>query len=499
MLLLHSMAHLQDGQNDSDNDDRNRQGREFMTTLNTLFLSQNKLLENNNPIKFKYPFNGRNVETLQWIFAAEKYLRINDFTSEKIKFKRIFSSMNENYQNRYLIEIGENDEAYTFESLKKWVLKEYPPPKTKHEFRQALQSMLMYKNEDPNIAYSRFKYKLSLINRAIKTINVGLKEQSKTLYPGNSAEEKSKFTAHYESNRMFNVSVEDRIDALKRMFVLRNNKSSWNNDGKINHQVIKRIEKDDPSTLDQWDECFKNMKINLISRIYDGIKEYEFISYPIDPDADNIYVKKHHRSPTLTQQQPTLRDTKTRRPASNRKRKRDTDANTRAPNHKKPKFGTCTRCRRTGHYARDCYADKDVDGNNIKSKAPKQSPFKAKCRICGGDNHSTRRCFHKEKYKNTACNNCGKQGHIARACLHPRKNEQASKIKNGFTTYPSNNKHQNRNSTQQPEINTMSKTDNLSAIEMIKQWSDNNEQMNDSVRNDLQQFMNQLASSCPRQ
>ena len=52
MMLLHSMAHLVNGQNDDDNDnnDRNRAGRLLMDTMNALFLTQNKLLENNNPM-----------------------------------------------------------------------------------------------------------------------------------------------------------------------------------------------------------------------------------------------------------------------------------------------------------------------------------------------------------------------------------------------------------------------------------------------------------------
>ena len=490
-----------DNNNDNDDNDRNRAGRVLMTTLNTLFLTQNKLLENNNPVKFKYPFNGRNVETLQWIFAAEKYLKINDFTSEKIKFQRIFSSMNENYQNRYLIETEANDDNYTFKSLKEWVLKEYPPPKTKYEFRQTLQSMLMYKNEDPNIAYSRFKYKLSLITRAISTINEGLKAQSEALYPGGLPLDKRKVKEHYDSTKMFNVSVEDRIDALKRMFVLRNNKSTWNNDGKINELVVKRIARDDPTTLDKWDECLKSMKRDLISRVYDGIKEYEFISYPIDDNVDDIYSKRHHMTPTNAHHQSTTRITKTRKRDSGRKRGRDAIPDKNGPKSKKPKTGICNRCRRPGHYAKDCYADRDAKGNAIKSPAPKQSPFKStqrKCRICGGTNHNAHNCYHKDKFKSTKCNNCGKYGHIERACLRPRKDNQPPKTKNGFSTYPSRNKYQNQDQPMQPEVNAMAKTDNLSLIETIKQWTDNNSNMNDTVRNDFHQFINQLTSN-PRQ
>ena len=38
------------------------------------------------------------------------------------------------------------------------------------------------------------------------------------------------------------------------------------------------------------------------------------------------------------------------------------------------------------------------------------------------------------------------------------------KSKNGFSTYPSRNKHQYQNQPTQPEINAMAKSDDLSAI-----------------------------------
>ena len=50
-------------------------GAQMIQQLSDLFKIQNALLENNNPIKFKVPFTGKNHETLMWIFAAEKYLR----------------------------------------------------------------------------------------------------------------------------------------------------------------------------------------------------------------------------------------------------------------------------------------------------------------------------------------------------------------------------------------------------------------------------------------
>ena len=167
--------------------------------MNNLLLAQNALLETNNPAKFEYKFTGKNHETLPWIFAAEKFLRINDFNTPKIRFQRIFTSLNNSYQNRYFLDTEDNDENTTFESLKTWVLKRYPPPKTKHEFKIALKSMTMYKGEDPNIAYSRWNYKLAKIKSAIKIINEGLNAETAELYPEDDFAVNGPADKHYKS------------------------------------------------------------------------------------------------------------------------------------------------------------------------------------------------------------------------------------------------------------------------------------------------------------
>ena len=156
--------------NNNNNNQNSQTGINLLNTLGALIQAQNQLLETNNPIKFTYAFTGANFDTLPWIFAAEKYLRVNDFKTPKIQFRRVFESMHPNYQNRYLLETKDNDNQLTFEGLKAWILKEYPPPKTKYEFKLKLKAMIMHKNEDPNIAYSRYKYKLAQINQAIITI-----------------------------------------------------------------------------------------------------------------------------------------------------------------------------------------------------------------------------------------------------------------------------------------------------------------------------------------
>ena len=459
-------------------------GAQMIQQLSDLFKIQNALLENNNPIKFKVPFTGKNHETLMWIFAAEKYLRIHDFKTPKIRFQRIFAAMHDNYQDRYLIDTKDDDDNLTFEKLKAWVLKEYPPPKTKYEFKQKLKSMLMYKNEDPNIAYARFKHKLAQINSAITLINEGLKAQSDESFPNDD----NKAKEHFNETKMFKVSVEDRREALTRMFIIRNNKSKWNNEGVINGLVHKYLFRKDPRSMGDWDEAFKEMKTKLIPRILDGQAGYEYISYPVNEGDDSIYSKRHH--------QPNANDrsTRSKNDKANRKRGRN-DSDQKGPTRKRIKRTTCSRCHRQGHLARDCYAERDINNNLINSPAPKsrvpKSP-KPKCTICGGNNHKRHSCYLKDKLKNQQCHNCGKTGHLARACLRPKKSDVAT-VKNGFNTYPSQNKHQQQPLlSNPPEINVMSKpSDSSDTIDLIKQWA-NNSEMNDSVRNDLNDFINSI-------
>ena len=473
---------------DENNHNENKgSGVNLLDSLKNLFTTQNRLLENNNPIKFKYPFTGANHETLPWIFAAEKYLRINDFKTPKTQFQRIFASMHDNYQNRYLIDTeSDDDDPLTFDKLKAWVLKEYPPPKTKYEFKLKIKSMVMYRNEDPNIAYARYKYKLAMIQKAIKTINEGLKAESAMMFPDDEEQRK----VHFKTTKVTSISTEDKTEALVRMFVLRNNKSEWDNDGVINKLVTKYIVRKDPKTIKEWDTIFQEMKRQLIPRLYDGLKDYQYVSYPADKDDDTIYIKKHHQ-PIKSSPQPT---SNFRKPKKGRKRGRESNPERRDPPTKKRKTIICSRCQRRGHYHNECYAELDKDGNTIKSAAPREKPPPS-CSICGKNNHQTHSCYFKSK--SIRCNNCNKYGHIARVCKQQRATP--SKIKNGFTRYPAQRKpSSSKPSVSKPEINAMSKSqDAPSTIDMIKQWTENAD-MDDSVRNNFHQFIDSLRSSHPR-
>ena len=394
--------------------------------FNALLAQQNILLENSNAAKFEYQFTGNNHETLPWIFAAEKFLRVNRIKTPAISFQRIFASMHDVFQNRYLSNKDPKDDeiTMTFESLKEWVLKEYPPPKTKYEFKQKLKSMLMFKGEDPNIAYSRYKYKLDQINNAIDAINKGIKAESLQLHAI-----QAEATKWYNSVALFKVSVEDRREALTRMFVIRNNEEKWNNKHTINERVRNFIIKKDPRTMDDWDDVFNKMKTQLIARVLDGQKQWEFITYPSNADDDNIYVKKHHliqkgqnkhplQQPKYDKRQKkrqTLNRKRGRRELSPRNRNRD------GPPNKKLRPNTeCYRCHRMGHLANKCYAEFDVNRQRITSPAPVTLP---QCIHCKKTNHHSNQC----KFKDAT--NKRENGNSWRKNKHQKYDKPPSKTK----------------------------------------------------------------------
>ena len=85
-----------------------------------LLEAQNRLLELQNTAKFTQKFTGKPQDTLPWIFAVNKFLRINRFQSKLVQFQRIFNSMDSYYQNRFMMDKNEEDDEnnFTWNTLK---------------------------------------------------------------------------------------------------------------------------------------------------------------------------------------------------------------------------------------------------------------------------------------------------------------------------------------------------------------------------------------------
>ena len=378
--------------------------------------------------------------------------------------------------------VNDNDNL-TFDSLKERVLKEYPPPRTKAEFKLSLSSMLMHKNEDPNLAYSRFKYKLSLIKQAIDTINTGIWAETCELYPGDDDDEEAE--AHYYQKMISQISDEDKHEALIRMFVIRNNKPQWNNDGKINALVYKYVLKKDPNSMESWNLCFQSMKRELIPRILDGQQEYEYQPYPIDENCDSIYSQRKTQSNAKLQ--PSIPSTNVDDSTENNKRKRTQDDNDGyEPSNKKrrlDRYKKCHRCRRIGHIARDCFANLDADNQIIQSPAPVQ---REACIHCGRANHQSNNCRHK------GTNNNEKKAKVWRQYGQ-------SKDEKSLTDSASNSNKQreinalNKSIERSQQMSALNQSDPISIIDTFKQWISNNDHIDDVQAQEFQCFADDMA------
>ena len=221
---------------DEDHDVRVAQMNKFaVLRAKALERHHHRLLEQSNPATFDKKFTGEPRDTLPFIFAAKQFLRVHGFRSERARFNRIFSSMPEAYRTSFYLEYGPEteeemdsaDESYrkpeskeTFENLVKWMLQKYPPPSTKHDFVFNLKADKQRRNEAPWIVYHRYKHKLRMIQRSLRYINMG--------------------RAH--KDRVSMVSKEQQLDALKSIFIRKNNDKEWDTDGVINKLTMKYID-----------------------------------------------------------------------------------------------------------------------------------------------------------------------------------------------------------------------------------------------------------------
>ncbi len=245
----------------------------------------NRMMELSNKAKFDMEFSRNPCDTLEFIFAAKQFLKVNTFKDESVKFMRIFNvfdyDIKSDFMNEYGddsdddIDVKDNDKAdqMIVKNIYKYLLDRYTPSVSKHIFVIRLKSDIQRRNEDPSLVYLRYKIKLKKIKNSIKIMN------------------------KYRINNIEKIRTETQLEALKGIFIRKNNNKKYNNTGKINELTFKYIVDKNPKTVNDWDELFDGIKTDLISDMFDGMKEYEYQSYAVnEKDLDVHSHRKRYRN-----------------------------------------------------------------------------------------------------------------------------------------------------------------------------------------------------------
>eukprot|EP01084_Bolivina_argentea_P176032 304693_1 len=242
----------------------------------------NKLIQMQNKKLFESKFTRNNRDTIKYIEDAQRYLRINCFDDVQMAFARIFESLDENIQQKFMLDHDRN-ESFDFmdddvdeteipdpmhvSTIFKWLVLNYPPPPLKFEWENRLRTDTQRWQEDPTLVYDRYCIKLNKINRSIGLLN----------------------KISEDDHQMRLVQEEIEIEALKGIFIRKNNKAIHGNKGTINNLTVKFIEKVQPIKPADWKAMFDRMKKELIPHIYAGMKQYTYKPYAPHKNDLSIY------------------------------------------------------------------------------------------------------------------------------------------------------------------------------------------------------------------
>ena len=245
-----------------------------------------RMLEMQNPAKFTRKFTGNRRDTFPYIFAMKRFLKINMFNDEGIKFQKIFNSIPEHFQNQFMTKYGDNDNNLNVDHLARWMLLQFPPPQTKHEFIISLKTIRYRLNEDPNAVHMRYKTKLATVKTAIDLLNEQVTDDQKEIKK---------------------INHEQQMEILTGIFVRNNNNPKFHNVGSTNKRVVDYIARKDPQDLAQWNAAFKSMKKYLIPKVFQGMKEYTYTTYAPAANDDDIYLNKRTNDDKVGQKKSSLK------------------------------------------------------------------------------------------------------------------------------------------------------------------------------------------------
>ena len=249
------------------------------------------------------------------------------------------------------------------------MLKNYPPPISKHEFRISLQSIIIKKAEDPCNVVRKIKNKLDKINQAIEIINTGIDKPESHLKP---------------------FDDEFIAELYTGIFIRKNNQQKYNNVHALNKRIRNHCLKENPTNIEEWNEIIKKFD-TIIPRALCSDPNYQYIPYITSVEEEDIYAT--NRTSTYNKKD------------KNRKRKYDEESwtkNTKTfntgklnePPRKRFK-GECSKCGKANHVASECKSKRHKDGTLLVIATAKHKNKNVTCYRCHRKGHLRKDCFAK--------------------------------------------------------------------------------------------------------
>ena len=390
------------------------------------------LLETQSAAAFTDTFSELPIDTLRFLDRIDRYIKVHNLKDEALKFQRVFITLSVGIRDRFFID-NKDESVFTIKLLKQWLLKNYPPPFSKHHFHRNLNSMSMRKNEDPKRVYDIFMARKNKINAAIIQINYNLPADAK-------------FGA---------LDDEFLLDALNGIFIRRNNNPKYGNVGNINRETFNKVKKADPHTLDDYEEVFKNITSELFPYCLQSHYAWNYIHYPSNGKEYDIY--------TFFRVQQGVSNDKNDRNGKKAMIGRDDRKRLEVGKHGREDFVSRSESNfggqgRVGYNQRKRDYEFNYEGNARKRTKNNHENELLYCNRCGRDNHIIDQChalYHdngtwlgqkgrvrKTRSQRTAgkifrCYACNEPGHIAKNC--PSNNSSNNNSFNNSITTTNNN------------------------------------------------------------